>query len=186
MKGHGEPAMNPVPEAPTPLAKLLIGGYRLAVGLVIWWGVVGFRGVSGADLLQERLALGPVAAAALVACVLAVLATLALLPGPWWRRARRKPAPVPVAADRKEAAGRMLSLLLALAGLTFTDANAGEEGAAASLGLLASRSFESAGGTEGSLRLHYRHEHGFDHCRRVCVPHGPGGHRGLSGGAGPE
>jgi hypothetical protein len=60
----------------------MIDGSRMVIVPVAWWALFGFRGESGVELLQDRLGVGPVGAAALTALVLAVLSTVALLPYP--------------------------------------------------------------------------------------------------------
>ena len=53
---------------------------RVAVIPLVWWGIIGFGGGSGTDLLRDWLGLGLGAAAALMAIALAAVSACSLLP----------------------------------------------------------------------------------------------------------
>ena len=65
---------------------------RLAVIPAVWWGIFGIGGASGVQLLRDRLGLGTVGAAALMALTLAAISTATLLPCRIHRRILRRRA----------------------------------------------------------------------------------------------
>ena len=68
---------------------------RLAVVPAVWWGVLGFGGVSGYEWLQDRMGLGTIGAAAAVALTLAAISTATLIPCGIHRRIMRRRAKCP-------------------------------------------------------------------------------------------
>jgi hypothetical protein len=79
---------------------------RLAVIPAVWWGIVGFGGTSGVDLLRDRLGFGMSGAAALIALLLAALSTAALIPCGIHRRILRRRAARCCRANKPPASGQ--------------------------------------------------------------------------------